>query len=165
MWQRWWAGFCVTSTVCYTLIDLACITTATIVAGRNFFSNKVTWTFCRLDLCLEISVKFSINPTFCCAWSLFLLILFPLQMVFVCHFFCLPLLFLSLCSSFEFNEPKILISERTTHHGFYSSFKIISGSLCEEGRRRKKTLCSPTMGFVLFIFEVSPSQPLPLHII
>ena len=61
--------------------------------------NKVTWTFCRLDLCLEISVKFSINPTFCCAWSLFLLILFPLQMVFVCHFFCLPLLFLSLCST------------------------------------------------------------------
>jgi len=41
-------------------------------------------------------------------------------------------------SSFEFNEPKILISERTTHHGFYSSFKIYLGLCVRKGDEEKK---------------------------
>ena len=60
-------------------------------------------------------------------------------MVFVCHFFLfassLPVPLLH-SSSFEFNEPKILISERTTHHGFILPWKFIWVSVW--GRETKK---------------------------
>ena len=51
-------------------------------------------------------------------------------------------------SSFEFNEPKILISERTTHHGFYSSFKNYLGLCVRKGDEEKKP-------YVLFVFSPS----------
>jgi len=106
-------------------------------------------TFCRLDLCLETSVKFSINPTFCCV-VLFDLFFFLCKW-FLCHFFLfassLPVPLLH-SSSFEFNEPKILISERTTHHGFYSSFKNYLGLCVRKGDEEKKP-------YVLFVFSPS----------
>ena len=100
----------------------------------------MTWTFCRLDLCLETSVKFSINPTFCFAWSLFDLFFF------LCKWFLCAIFFVCLFSSCPSAPLLLILVQRTQNFDIrknntswiYSSLKIYLGLCVRKGDEEKK---------------------------